>query len=138
VLPLLTAACGDDLTGPQDPEDVEFAAELGIDLDDMTRLPSGVYVQTTRAGVDPAVVVGSTIRVNYTLWLPDGTAIGNGALTEPLTRLIEGFALGVVGMKTNEIRWVVIPSELGYGASGSGSIPPHSVLVFQVEMLEIT
>jgi FKBP-type peptidyl-prolyl cis-trans isomerase len=133
-------ACSDDPTGPQGPEDVEFAAVLGIDLDAMTRLPSGVYVQTTREGEDPAVTASSTIRANYDLWLPDATVIASGALDEPVAEFIEGFQLGIIGMKTDEIRWIVIPSELAYGARGNpnAGIPPHAVIVFQVEMLEVS
>ena len=35
-------------------------------------------------------------------------------------------------------KWrLYVPSELAYGAQGVGSIPPHSVLVFDVELLAV-
>ena len=35
-------------------------------------------------------------------------------------------------MKVGGLRQLIIPSSLGYGASGSGPIPPNAVLVFTV------
>jgi FKBP-type peptidyl-prolyl cis-trans isomerase FklB len=35
-------------------------------------------------------------------------------------------------------KWrIYVPSELAYGAQGVGSIAPHSVLVFDVELLDV-
>ena len=139
LLGLALAACG-DATGPTDPEDVEFAPDLGIDLSQMTRLPSGVYVQLVRTGTEPVVVSGSTGRLNYSLLLPDGTRVAaqdDVQFAVSPGDVIPGFLIGTVGMKTGEIRKIVIPSELGYGQFGTTGVPPHSVLVFSVEIVEV-
>src|SRR5687768_10391242 len=76
VFVLAVAACGDGSTGPQNPEDMTFATSLGIDLAQMTRLPSGVYIQTKTAGTGAAQVAASnTVVLDYTLWLPSGTLL---------------------------------------------------------------
>ena len=58
---------------------------------------------------------------------------------QPLTfqlgtgRVIKGWDQGLVGMCEGEKRKLIIPPELGYGASGSPpKIPGNSVLVFEV------
>lgn len=63
--------------------------------------------------------------------------------TPGLGTLIDGFEQGVIGMESCETRRLVIPPELGYGSnpvrndSGAVVIPGNSIVVFDVEMLEI-
>jgi peptidylprolyl isomerase len=133
------SGCSDDPLGPTVPEDVEFAASLGIDLASMTRLPSGVYIETLVPGAGDPVTEG-TMLLRYTLWLPDGTQIDDNRepgdpifpvnLANPGT--VAGFAIGIVGMRVGEERRIIVPSALGYGPRETGGIPPQSVLVFQV------
>ena len=131
------AACGDDGTGPTDPEDVTFAPSLGIDLAQMTRLESGVYIQTVAEGNGTQQLIAvDWMTADYRLWIPDGTFIGGSPppLNQPVGEFLSGFAQGVIGMRIGEVRKIVIPSELGYRdrpPDGSG-IPVHSVLVFEV------
>lgn len=128
-------ACDDDATGPRIPEDVSFDASLGVDLDAMTRLSSGVYVQTLDAGSGLPLADGSTVVLDYAVWLPNGNEVDSGTdvtFTVAPGALIEGFRIGVLGMQPDERRLIVIPSELAYGARGNRGIPPHSVLVFEV------
>lgn len=52
--------------------------------------------------------------------------------------LIQGWTEGIPGMKVGGKRKLVIPSEKGYGAQGSGSsIPPNADLVFEVELVAV-
>ena len=53
-------------------------------------------------------------------------------------RLIPGFYAQAVEMKKGEKRTIVIPPELGYGASGiPGVIPRNAFLIFDLEILDI-
>lgn len=137
-LGLATAGCSDDSLDILGPEDVTFAPELGVDLDQMTRLPTGVYIQTLEPGTGSRTVLASdSVEINYTLWLPDGTLIDQGQVREPVAVFILGFQDGLLDMTTGETRLMVLPPERAWGANPPPGIPLHSVVVFEVELLEI-
>ena len=139
---LLTAslgvsACGDDPLGPSFPEDVNFNASLGVNLSQMTELPSGVFIQTRIQGTGVGAEDGDLLIIDYTLWLPSGTQVDQQTgwqYTLGVTDVVTGFEDGLRGVREGETRLIVIPSNQAYGAQGRGSIPPQSVLVFEVEV----
>ena len=122
-----------------------FAAELGVDTTALTRMPSGLRYQDVAVGSGEEATAGRTAVVHYTGWLPDGKKFDSSRdRGEPFSfplgagQVIAGWDQGVAGMKVGGRRKLVIPSELGYGASGAApDIPPNATLVFDVELLGV-
>ena len=122
-----------------------FAAELGVDTTALTRMPSGLRYQDVAVGSGEEATAGRTAVVHYTGWLPDGKKFDSSRdRGEPFSfplgagQVIAGWDQGVAGMKVGGRRKLVIPPELGYGASGAPpDIPPNSTLVFDVELLGV-
>jgi FKBP-type peptidyl-prolyl cis-trans isomerase len=87
---------------------------------------------------------GDEVSVHYTGTFQDGTKFDSSYdRGEPFTfvlgigQVIEGWDQGIVGMKVGEKRRLEIPSRLGYGETGSGSIPGNTGLVFETELISI-
>ena len=51
--------------------------------------------------------------------------------------VIEGYQIGTKNMCINERRRLIVPSKYAYGSSGTGSIPPHATLMFDVHLVQI-
>lgn len=142
-LTLAASGCGAPPSAQPIPQDA-FAPELGIDLARMERTESGLYIQTLRRGSGAVADTGHTVVVHYEGWLPDGRRFDSSrARHEPLEFplgmgvVIDAWDEGIAGMRVGELRRLVVPPELGYGARGTGPIPPDTPLVFQVELLGI-
>ena len=113
---------------------------------------SGLTKIDVKTGTGKEATPGKMVRVHYTGWLFDKSASDNkgkkfdnsrdrpGNFTFPLGagRVIKGWDQGVQGMKVDGQRTLIIPSSMGYGARGAGSIiPPNATLVFDVELIGV-
>lgn len=142
---VLFAACGsNDPTGPVDPTELTFAAALNVDLAEMTRTASGLYYKDEVVGEGRLATGGSTVTVDYTGWLHTGTQFDSNVGRSPIVverlgsaNVIAGWNEGLIGMRVGGRRLLVIPSQLGYGGTRQGMIPPHSTLVFRVTMRSV-
>lgn len=97
-------------------------------------------VLTKTEGAMPADT--STVTVHYKGTLMDGTVFDSSyERDEPATfrldRVIPGWTEGLQLMTVGSKYKFYIPSNLGYGPRGAGSIPPNSLLIFEVELIEI-
>lgn len=110
----------------------------------MVTTASGLKYEILQEGTGATASAGQTVTVHYTGWLENGKKFDSSVdrgdpFRFPLGggRVIRGWDEGVAGMKVGEKRKLTIPPELGYGASGAaGVIPPHAVLIFDVELLQ--
>jgi len=106
---------------------------------------AGLEITDEKVGDGDEAVAGSTVRVLYTGKLEDGTIFDSTANrdNEPFEfvlgdgQVIAGWDAGVVGMKVGGKRSLVIPAELGYGDSGTSTIPGGATLYFTIELLEV-
>jgi len=111
--------------------------------DSVETLPSGVQYIVREAGSGERPAPGDRVLVNYTGMLADGTVFdssqGQPVDFELGEGLIPGMSQAVQQMPLGS-RWrIFIPPSLGYGMQGVPRSPigPNSVLVFDVELLDI-
>ena len=97
-------------------------------------------------GTGAEATTGRGAQVRYAGWLYSTSAPNNkgqqfDAGTFGFTvgsGVIQGFSMGVQGMRVGGIRRIVIPPNLGYGAQGAPpSIPGNATLLFEVELLAV-
>jgi FKBP-type peptidyl-prolyl cis-trans isomerase FkpA len=142
LVPLMLAACNsDDSTSNTTAVPIEsttFASSLNVNLAASTKTASGLYYRDITVGTGTTLAAGQTVGMYYTGYLANGTqfdALNSGS---PITfrlgsgAVIKGWDEGLVGMKVGGTRQLIIPPSLGYGAAGSGPIPPNAVMVFTV------
>lgn len=108
----------------------------------VTVTESGLQYEVLQAaeGVKPTAT--DTVKVHYTGTLIDGSVFDSSVergepIEFPLNRVIPGWTEGVQLMSVGSKFRFTIPSELAYGERDMGSIPPNSVLVFEVELLDV-
>ena len=119
----------------------EFLAE-NAKRDGITTLASGLQFEVLTAGVGAKPTRESNVRTHYHGTLIDGTVFDSsydrGQPAEfPVGGVIAGWTEALQLMNAGSKWRLYVPSELAYGAQGVGSIPPHSVLVFDVELLDV-
>lgn len=87
------------------------------------------------AGATPSGT-SSVVEVTYSGWLLSGTQVDAGdGVSFTLGNVIAGWQEALSTMRVGGRRQLIIPANLAYGASGTGSIPPNSTLVFDIQLL---
>jgi FKBP-type peptidyl-prolyl cis-trans isomerase FklB len=108
-------------------------------------LPSGLQYKILAAGAGESPTPTSTVTVNYVGSFIDGAVFDQSQPGEPAQfkldaepGVIDGWKEAMLLMKVGDKWRLFLPSELAYGEYGSGdAIPPHTTLIYEVELLGI-
>ena len=145
---LLLAACGGEAgEAPGDDARIAEAAAFmaeNADADGVVTLESGLQYKVLTAAPEgaPSPDGNDLVRVHYEGSLTDGTVFdssferGSPYVTTP-EQVVPGWTEALQRMKVGDEWLLYVPPELGYGAEQSGRIPPHSVLVFRLQLLDM-
>ena len=101
---------------------------------------SGLYYVIDVPGTGENPTVSSNVTVAYTGSLTDGSIFdqsNSNGITFPLSGVIQGWQEGIPLFKEGGSGILLIPSALGYGSQSVGSIPANSVLIFDVNLIDV-
>ena len=104
------------------------------------RTNSGLYYVINEEGTGTRPTSSSNVTVAYKGYFLDGTVFdqsdANG-ISFGLDQVIRGWTEGIPLFKEGGEGILLIPSSLGYGLNGAGSIPRGAVLVFDVNLISV-
>ena len=102
---------------------------------------SGLQYRVLEESEGPNAGPESRVVVNYKGSFINGEVFDQSAPSTPaefgLNQVISGWTEGLQLMSAGDRYQFFIHPELAYGAGGVGRIPPNSLLIFEVELLEI-
>ena len=125
--------------------------EAGLEQDSLfdqkkiqwTQNTPGVEIFDEKVGVGDEAKEGDELSLHYTGWLSGGTRFSTSKLQgKPVSvvigagQAIPGWEKGLVGMRRGGVRLMRIQPYMGYGSMTGPKIPPHSTLLFRVELVE--
>jgi FKBP-type peptidyl-prolyl cis-trans isomerase len=111
-------------------------------------LPSGIYYLKLHPGKGKKIELGDTLTINY-----EGRFLNGRFFDSTVKRhqpfqfvygtewqVIKGLEEAIGMMREGERSLFILPSELGFGNTGSstGVVPPFTSLIFEVEILKVS
>ena len=144
---LIVAACGRAEPAADRAKNAEAAAFFmtsNARAEGVQTLPSGLQYKIIRSGPSgsPGPDRNDLVRVDYEGALTDGTvfdssfAKGQPYVTTP-EQVVPGWTEALQRMKVGDEWMLYVPPALGYGEQAAGDIPPNSVLVFRIKLLDV-
>lgn len=115
----------------------EYISDNNIDA---TSTDSGLYYTIDNLGTGNFPNANSEVTVRYKGFFLDGGVFDQSdefGISFKLQNVIQGWTEGIQLYKEGGEGLLLVPSKLGYGKQGKGSVPPNTVMIFEVKLLEI-
>jgi FKBP-type peptidyl-prolyl cis-trans isomerase FkpA len=126
ILLLVFASCAKRKAEKQAKKDDEIILKYIEDYNlSATKTSSGLYVVIEEPGTGATCNSFSTVRASYS------------GIEFDLQSVIPGWTEGIPYFKEGGYGKLLIPSALAYGTKGTTGIPPNTVLIFDVALLEV-
>jgi FKBP-type peptidyl-prolyl cis-trans isomerase len=111
-------------------------------LTGFTKAAEGYYYKLSDPGSGTETIsLSSVISVEYTGKTLNGTVFDKTTAGSPATfslgSTVEGWRLALPLLKKDGAMQIILPSALGYGLSGSGSIAPFSCMFFDIKVTDV-
>lgn len=136
-LGMLLVNCAKDETS----NDLEIQEYLEQNNLAATKTSSGLYYIIEREGTGAKPTSNNSVRVAYKGYFTNKSVFDQSTaagISFPLNGVIKGWTEGITYFKVGGAGKLLIPASLGYGNSSYNGIPGGSVLIFDIELLEIT
>ncbi|MCB0506814.1 MAG: FKBP-type peptidyl-prolyl cis-trans isomerase [Chitinophagales bacterium] len=116
---------------------LQYIADSSLTVDSST---SGLYYSIADTGTGLSPNSSSYVTVHYKGYFTNGTIFDQSSGTPIkgfLTSFIAGWQEGLPKIKKGGKIKLLIPSALAYGENGNSAIPGNTVLIFDVELLNV-
>jgi peptidylprolyl isomerase len=115
---------------------------------ELTTTDSGLQYYDIQLGKGESAQQGDIVQNDFILWIMDDSEnifIGSSNDSQSISfeigqgdTVFPGWEEGNLNMMVGGRRLLVIPPELGFGDSAVGNIPPNSILIMEIELLDIS
>jgi FKBP-type peptidyl-prolyl cis-trans isomerase len=97
------------------------------------------FIRTSATTTNDSLKTGDNVSVKYNGMFLSETSFDSGTFGVVIgsNSTIAGFSEGISKLKKGEKARIILPSNIGYGSKGSGSIPPFTPLIFDIEILTV-
>ncbi len=142
LLVILFISCSDDeqpvdYVSINDNQILNYLVENNLQAEKST---SGLYyiIDSEGTGVQPSIT--DDVRVAYKGYFLNGNVFDQSTaegISFNLQQVIKGWTEGITYFKEGGSGMLLVPSHLGYGSQNYRSIPGGSVLIFEINLIEV-
>jgi len=122
--------------------EAEYFKQLKANDPEVCATESGLHYKVLKQGKGKKSFMGGRVRFHYKASYADGTVFDQtygvrGPVVTVLNNVFPGLQEGLKMMNGGSHYIFYVPSELAFGAEGTADVPPHTLLVYEIELFDV-